>query len=82
MLSRNYKYLQEFTNNLITILHRYATIRLYLAYFSLQYSDSLPMNTNSYSVTFGYTQYLVQHLMNDPEGKKTTIHHYLQRPIL
>jgi hypothetical protein len=25
---------------------------------------------NSYLVTFGYTQYLVQHLMNDPEGKK------------
>ncbi len=32
---------------------------------------------NSYSVTFGYTQYLVQHSKNDTEGKKTTIRHYL-----
>jgi hypothetical protein len=32
---------------------------------------------NSYSVTFSYTQYLVQHSMNDPEGKKTTIRCYL-----
>ncbi len=31
----------------------------------------------SYSVTFGYTQYLVLHSMNDPEGKKTTIRRYL-----
>jgi hypothetical protein len=35
------------------------------------------IQTVSYSVTFGYTQYLVQHLMNDPEGKKTTIRRYL-----
>ncbi len=32
---------------------------------------------NSYSVTFGYSQYLVQHLMNDTKGKKTTICRYL-----
>ncbi len=32
---------------------------------------------NSYSVTFGFTQYLVQHSMNNPEGKKTTFRHYL-----
>ncbi len=25
---------------------------------------------NSYSVTFDYSQYSVQHLMKDPEGKK------------
>ena len=25
---------------------------------------------NSYLVTFNYSQYLVQYLMNDPEGKK------------
>ncbi len=37
---------------------------------------------NSYSVTFGYTQYLVQHLMNNPEGKKTTICCYLQQSKL
>jgi hypothetical protein len=35
------------------------------------------IQTKSYSVTFGYTQYLVQHSMNDPEGKKTTICRYL-----
>ncbi len=35
------------------------------------------IQTNSYSVTFCYTQYLVQHSMNDPEGKKTTISCYL-----
>ncbi len=35
------------------------------------------IQTNGYLVTFGYTQYLVQHLLNDPEGKKTTIRHYL-----
>jgi hypothetical protein len=35
------------------------------------------MQTNSYLVTFGYSQYLAQHSMNDPEGKKTTIRHYL-----
>jgi hypothetical protein len=28
------------------------------------------IQTNSYSVIFDYLQYLVQHLMNDPEGKK------------
>ncbi len=33
--------------------------------------------TNSHSVTFGNSQYLVQYLLNDTEGKKTTIHHYL-----
>jgi hypothetical protein len=32
---------------------------------------------NSYSVTLDYSQYLVQHSMNDPEGKKTTIRRYL-----
>ncbi len=32
---------------------------------------------NSYLVTFDYSQYLVQHSMNDPEGRKTTIHRYL-----
>jgi hypothetical protein len=36
------------------------------------------IQTNSYSVTFGYSQYLVQHSMNDPEGKKTTIRCYLE----
>ncbi len=35
------------------------------------------IQTNSYLVTFSYTQYLVQHWMNDPEGKKTTIRRYL-----
>ncbi len=35
------------------------------------------IQTNSYLVTFGYSQYLVQHSMNNPEGKKTTICHYL-----
>ena len=35
------------------------------------------IQTNSYSVTFGYSQYLVQHSMNDPEGRKTTTHRYL-----
>ncbi len=35
------------------------------------------IQTNSYSVTFDYSQYSVQHLMNNPEGKKTTIRHYL-----
>jgi len=35
------------------------------------------MQTNSYSVTFGYSQYLVQHSMNDPEDRKTTIRRYL-----
>jgi hypothetical protein len=35
------------------------------------------IQTNSHSVTFGYSQYLVQHLMNDPKGRKTTIHCYL-----
>ncbi len=32
---------------------------------------------NSYLVTFGYSQYLVQHSMNNPEGRKTTIRRYL-----
>jgi hypothetical protein len=32
---------------------------------------------NSYSVTFSYPQYLVEHSMNNPEGKKTTISRYL-----
>ena len=35
------------------------------------------IQTNSYSVTFGYSQYLVIHSRNDPEGRKTTICHYL-----
>ncbi len=36
---------------------------------------------NSYSVTFGYSQYLVQHSMNDTEGKKTTICCYLEMSV-
>ncbi len=36
---------------------------------------------NSYSVTFDYSQYLVQHLMNDPEGKKTTICYCLEHNV-
>ncbi len=35
------------------------------------------IQTNSYSVTFNYSQYLVQHSMNNPEGKKTIIRCYL-----
>ncbi len=35
------------------------------------------IQTNSYLVTFSYTQYLVQHSMSVPEGKKTTIRRYL-----
>ncbi len=35
------------------------------------------IQTNSYSVTFSKSQYLVQHLMNETEGKKTTIRCYL-----
>ncbi len=34
---------------------------------------------NSYLVNFGYYQYLVQHLMNDTEGKKTTNRCYLDQ---
>jgi hypothetical protein len=37
------------------------------------------IQTNSYLVTFDYSQYLVQHSMNDPEAKKKTIRHYLAR---
>ncbi len=32
---------------------------------------------NSYLATFSKSQYLVQHMMKDTEGKKTTIHGYL-----
>ncbi len=32
---------------------------------------------NSHSITFNYSQYLVQHSMNNPKGKKTTIRRYL-----
>jgi len=35
------------------------------------------IQTNSYLVIFGYTQYLAQHSMNNPEGKKSTIRCYL-----
>ncbi len=35
------------------------------------------IQTKSYSVTSGYSQYFVQHSFNDPEGKKTTICCYL-----
>jgi hypothetical protein len=35
------------------------------------------IQTNSYLVTLGYSQYLLQHSMNNPIGKKTTIRHYL-----
>ncbi len=35
------------------------------------------IQTNSYTVTFGYYQYLVQHSMNNTEGKKTAIRCYL-----
>jgi hypothetical protein len=37
---------------------------------------------NSYLVIFSYTQYLVKHSMNDPEGKNTTIRPYLLPSIL
>jgi hypothetical protein len=35
------------------------------------------IQTNSYSVTFDYSYYLVRCSMNKPEGKKTTICRYL-----
>ncbi len=35
------------------------------------------IQTNSFSVTFSYSQYLAQYSMNDPEGRKTTIRRYL-----
>jgi len=48
----DYEYLQEFTNSLIPVFHRYATIHLYSVYFEYllvyRYSDLLPMNTNKY----------------------------------
>ncbi len=35
------------------------------------------IQTNSYLVTFSYSQYLIEHSMSDPEGRKTTICRYL-----
>jgi hypothetical protein len=32
--------------------------------------DCQQIQTNSYSITINYSQYLIQHLMNNPEGKK------------
>jgi len=80
---------REITNiyeNLQIVLSQYCTDKLLFIYIwstlNIYWFISIRIRCqriqmNSYSVTFGYTQYLVQHLMNDPQGKKTTIHHYL-----
>ncbi len=65
---------QFFTNMLLFIYIR-STWNMYWFIGIQIHCERIQMN--SYSVTFDYSQYLVQHLMNNPEGKKTTIHRYL-----
>ncbi len=78
---RNYEYFQEFTNSLIPvfpsmILFIYVQSTLNIYWFIGIRIRCQQIQTNSYLVTFDYSQNLVQHSMNDPEGKKTTIRHY------
>jgi hypothetical protein len=51
---RNYEYLWEFTNSLIPVCHRYATIHFYSVFFKYllvyQYLDSLPTNTLTFDI--------------------------------
>ena len=79
---KNYEYLREFTNSLITIFHQYATIRSYSVYFEYllvyRYSDSLPTNTNKQLFGhFRHSYYSVRYSMDKSEGKKRTIRHYI-----
>jgi hypothetical protein len=58
---------QFFTNMLLFIYIR-STLNIYW-FIGIQIRCQ-QIQTNSYLVTFDYLQYLVQHSMNNPEGKK------------
>ncbi len=65
----------QFCTDLLLFIYIQSTLKIYL--FISIWIRCQRIQTNSYSVTFGYSQYLVQHSMNDPEGIKTTIRRYL-----
>ncbi len=69
---------QFFTDMLLFIYIR-STSNIY--WFGIQILCQW-IQTNSYLVTFDYSQYLVQHSMNNPKVKKTTIRHYLFLTLL
>jgi hypothetical protein len=52
---------------MILFIYIWSTLNIY--WFIGIWLRCQQIQTNSYSVTFGYSQYLVQHSMNDPEGK-------------
>jgi hypothetical protein len=65
----------QFCTNMLLFVYIRSTSNIYW-FISIQiHCQQIQMN--SYSVTLNYSQYLVQHSKNDPEGKKTTILHYL-----
>ncbi len=67
--------LSQFCTHLQLFIYIWSTLNIYL-FISIRICCQ-QIRMNSYLVTFGYSQYLVQHSMNDPEGRKTTICHYL-----
>ncbi len=78
IFTRIYKYLTnilQFSTDLLLFIYIRSTSNIYL-FMGIRICCQ-QIQTNSYSVTFGYSQYLVQNLMNDPEGRKTTIRRYL-----
>ncbi len=67
----------QFFTNMLLFVYIQSTSNIYW-FIGIQIRFQ-QIQMNSYSVTFDYSQYLVQHSMNDPEGKKTHICHYLYR---
>jgi hypothetical protein len=65
----------QFCTNLQLFVYIRTTLKIYL--FIGIWICCQRIQTNSYLVTFGYSQYSVQHSMNNPEDRKTTIRRYL-----
>jgi hypothetical protein len=65
----------QFCTDFLLFIYIWSTSNIYL-FLGIQIRCQ-QIQTNSYSVTFGYSQYLVQQSMNDPKGRKTTIRCYL-----
>jgi hypothetical protein len=60
-----------FFTNMLLFIYIWSTLNIYWIIGIQICCQQIQMN--SYSVTFDYSQYWVQHLMNNPKSKKTTI---------
>ncbi len=60
---------------MLLFVNIWSTLNIYWLIGIQIYCQQIQMN--NYSVTFDYLQYSIQHLMKNPEGKRTTICCYL-----